>query len=159
MHRERSNQFFRSSDTDLRIDIASDRGCCRRDRDKGSDALLRCKKNGDMAGFQTGWVALSYRRAHGSMGTGTHACTVIAHCSSCQGQKCGVAATPLVDFQQYFRRFAGAIRDAGKAAGIHGSPMRIWLSRDFFDADCGRRYVNSAWANPVTDVRRACHDY
>jgi hypothetical protein len=37
--------------------------------------------------------------------------------------------------------------------------MRIWLPGDFFDANCVRRYVNSAWANPVTDVRRACHDY
>lgn len=159
MHRERSNQFFRSSDTDLRIDIASDRGCCQHDCDGCCDALLRCKKIDDVWGYQGGYVLIRYNRAHCWMDVRPHACTFIAHCSSCQGRECGVSATPLVDFQQYFKPFAVAIRAAEKAIEMRCSPMRIRSCLNFFDADCGRFRDNSAWANTVTDVRRACHDY
>jgi hypothetical protein len=104
-------------------------------------------------------VVPSYSRACSSAGARTHPCTVIAHCSSCQGRKCGVSATPSIDFQQYFESFAAAIRVADRGVEIHGSPMRMRRDRGTAGANFGRCHDNSAWANPVTDVRRACHDY
>jgi hypothetical protein len=65
----------------------------------------------------------------------------------------------LVDFQQYFMRFATPILLAVMVAETGGSPMKSGPYRDFSDAISGQFRDNSTWANPVTDVRRACHDY
>jgi hypothetical protein len=65
----------------------------------------------------------------------------------------------LVDFQQYFLPFAALIIVAVMAAETGGSPMKSGPDRGFPNAISGRFRDNSAWANPVTDVRRACHDY
>jgi hypothetical protein len=65
----------------------------------------------------------------------------------------------LVDFQQYFMWFATLIRSAVMAAETGGSPMKSGPDRGFLEAISGRFRDNSAWGNPVTDVRRACHDY
>lgn len=159
MHRERSNQFLRSSDTDLRIDIASDPSYRGHHADCCTYALLRCKKIGESRRVSITALACWCGDGCCAAVTSHDACTVIAHCNSCQGRKCGVAATPVVDFQQYFSRFARPILDAWKAAEIHCSPMRIGVDRVSRDGRFGHFRHNSAWANPVTDVRRACHDY
>ena len=159
MHRERSNQFLRSSDTDLRIDIASDRGCWRQVGICGFDALLRCKKIAGMAVYHghDHWPVMRPQPLRG--GLAMSCVHRYCACNSCQGRKCGVAATSVVDLQQYFESLARSIRATGKAAGIQGSPMRITVNRVSAGANSGHFRDNSAWANPVTDVRRACHDY
>jgi hypothetical protein len=65
----------------------------------------------------------------------------------------------LVDFQQYFMRFTTLILLAVMVAETGGSPMKSGPDRGFSEAISGRFRNNSASGNPVTDVRRACHDY